>query len=103
MGATDRIVIDVGGTKFVTATQTLKSNSTYFTSLLSGQWMESSSNNDNGQELLFLDQDPVTFGKLLGFMRRGMIKIEDIDIDVLLLAEFLGLERLLLGVKVRWY
>lgn len=63
--------------------------------------MESSSN-DDGQEL-FLDQDPVTFGKLLGFMRRGMIKIEDIDIDVLILAEFLGLERLLLGVKIRWY
>lgn len=101
MGASDRIVIDVGGTKFVTATQTLKSNSTYFTSLLSGEWMESSSN-DDGQEL-FLDQDPVTFGKLLGFMRRGMLKIEDIDIDVLILAEFLGLERLLLGVKVRWY
>jgi hypothetical protein len=101
MVVTDRIVIDVGGAKFVTATQTLKSNSTYFASLLSGEWMESSSN-DDGQEL-FLDQDPVTFGKLLGFMRRGMIKIEDIDIDVLLLAEFLGLDRLLLGVKVRWY
>ena len=36
-------------------------------------------------------------------MRRGIIKITDIDTDVLALAEFLGMERLLLGVKVRWY
>lgn len=32
-----------------------------------------------------------------------MIKVEDIDADVLALAEFLGMERLLLAVKVRWY
>ena len=36
-------------------------------------------------------------------MRRGLIKVEDVDIGVLILAEFLGLERLILAAKVRWY
>ena len=98
-GATDRIVIDVGGTKFPTSTQTLTSNSTYFASLLSGDWMDSTDCEDG----IFLDRDPVAFGKLLDYMRQGMIKVEAIDINVLILAEFLGLDRLLLAVKVRWY
>ncbi len=92
-----RIVIDVGGTKFLTLAPTLTSNSTYFASLLGGDWKESS---DDG---LYLDRDPVAFGKLLDYMRQGMMKIEDIDTSVLILAEFLGLDRLLLAVKVRWY
>ena len=36
-------------------------------------------------------------------MRQGMIKIEDVDTSVLILAEFLGMDRLLLAVRVRWY
>jgi hypothetical protein len=36
-------------------------------------------------------------------MRGGMIKVEDVDTDVMILSEFLGLDRLLLAVKVRWY
>lgn len=40
---------------------------------------------------------------MLAYMRRGIIKVDDIDIDVLALAEFLGVERLLLAVKVCWY
>ncbi len=98
-GATDRIVIDVGGKKFLTVALTLTSNSTYFASLLSGDWRESA----DGEDGIFLDRDPVAFGKLLDYMRMGMIKIEDVDTNVMILAEFLGLDRLLLAVKVRWY
>jgi len=36
-------------------------------------------------------------------MRQGSIRIGDINTETLLLAEFLGMERLLLAIKVRWY
>jgi hypothetical protein len=58
---------------------------------------------DNMEDDLFLDQDPYVFGKLLSFMRTGMMKAEDIDIYILFLAEYLGMEKLLVAVKVRWY
>lgn len=96
--STSRVTLDVGGVKFVTAASTLTANSAYFASLFSRNW---SGSNVDGE--LFLDQDPVPFGTLLAYMRRGMIKVEDIDTDVLALAEFLGVEALLLAVKVRWY
>jgi hypothetical protein len=95
----DRIVIDAGGTKFPTVALTLTSNSAYFASLLSGEWKESA----DGEDEIFLDRDPVAFGKLLDYMRQGMIRVEDIDANVLILAEFLGIDKLLLAVKVRWY
>ena len=98
--ASDRIVLDVGGTKFITAISTLTSNSSYFASLLSDNWIES---NNGDEDEIFIDQDPVPFKVLLAYMRRGNIKVDDIDTDVLSLAEFLGMERLLLAVKVRWY
>ena len=79
--ASDRIVLDVGGTKFITAVSTLTSNSTYFASLLSGNWIES----NNGDEI-FIDQIPSAFSVLLDYMRRGSIKVDDIGIDVILLA-----------------
>jgi hypothetical protein len=78
----------------------LTSNSSYFASLLSGEWMESA---ENMEDDLFLDQNPNAFSKLLDFMRTGMIKVEDIDIYILFLAEYLGMEKLLVAVKVRWY
>ncbi|KAL7529448.1 hypothetical protein ACHAXR_002970, partial [Thalassiosira sp. AJA248-18] len=96
--ASDRITLDVGGTKFVTSVLTLTTNST-FASLLSGNW--SHSQKEGGE--IFLDQDPVAFRELLAYMRRGTIKIDKVDTDVLTLAEFLGVETLLLAVKVRWY
>jgi hypothetical protein len=97
MGATGRIEINVGGTKFLTAASTLMSNSAYFSTLLNDTWLNSSSGE------IFLDQDPIVFAKLLTYMREGIIKVEDIDIHVMILAEFLGMERLLLAIKVRWY
>jgi len=100
LGTSDRVVLDVGGTKFITSVSTLTSNSSYFASLLSDNWTEQS---NNGDDEIFIDQDPVPFKVLLAYMRRGNIKVDDIDTDVLSLAEFLGMERLLLAVKVRWY
>lgn len=101
LGASYRITVDVGGTKFITSASTLSSNSTYFSSLLSDNWIHNESNNGNDE--IFIDQDPDTFKVLLAYMRRGNIKVGDIDTDVLALAEFLGIERLLLAVKIRWY
>ena len=99
LGASDRVVLDVGGTKFITSASTLTSNSAYFASLLSDNWIES----NKGEDEIFIDQDPVPFKVLLAYMRRGNVKVGDINTDVLSLAEFLGMERLLLAVKVRWY
>ena len=99
---TGPITLNVGGTKFITAASTLTSNSEYFASLLSDDWNQDRVEWSASSEI-FIDQDPVPFGILLAYMRRGMIKVDDIDTDVLILAEFLGLEKLLLGVKVRWY
>jgi len=100
LGTPDRLVLDVGGTKFITSASTLTSNSSYFASLLSDNWIGSNNGEDNE---IFIDQDPVPFKVLLAYMRRGNIKVDDINTDVLSLAEFLGMERLLLAVKVRWY
>ena len=92
------ITLNVGGTKFITTASTLTLNSSYFANILSGTWAES----NDGSEI-FLDQDLVPFRVLLGYMRSGMIKVDYIDESALNLAEFLGLEKLLLAVKVRWY
>ena len=100
LGASDRVVLDVGGTKFITSASTLTSNSAYFASLLSDNWIESNNGDDDE---IFIDQDPVPFKVLLAYMRQGSIEIDDINTKVLLLAEFLGMERLLLAIKVRWY
>lgn len=94
----DRVILNVGGTTFVTAASTLKSNSTYFEAMLSHHW-----NDGNGKEEIFVDQDPTAFGKILAYMRRGLISVDDIDTDVLALAEFLGVVKLLQAVKVRSY
>ena len=99
--ASGPITLNVGGTKFITSSSTLKHQILLILNLfLSDNWVESK---NNGDDEIFIDQDPEPFKILLGYMRRGNIKVEDIDTDVLALAEFLGIERLLLAVKVRWY
>ena len=95
----DRLNLDVGGVKFTSAVTTLSSNSAYFAALFSDNW----SSENNGMDEIFLDQDPDAFRKLLAYMRQGMIDVSDVDKNVLLLAEFLGVERLLLAVKIRAY
>lgn len=104
LGGSNRVNLDVGGIKFTSAVTTLSSNSAYFASLLSDNWSAGSSDDISiGIDELFLDQDPIAFGKLLEYMRQGMIDVSDIKKNVLLLAEFLGVEQLLLAVKIRAY
>ena len=91
-----RVTLDVGGEKFATSASTLTSNSHYFAALLSGDWSES------GDEELYIDQDPAAFKVLLDYMRSGMIKVAEVNEKVLLLAEFLGMERLVSAAKIRW-
>lgn len=96
----DRVVLNVGGKTFVTAASTLTSNSTYFEAMFSQLW---NADGSSSKEEIFLDQDPVAFGKLLAYMRQGLISVDDIDTGVLAQAEFLGMDKLLRGVKVRAY
>jgi hypothetical protein len=116
LGVADRVILDVGGSKFTSAVTTLSSNSAYFAALFSAHWNtngnddhDENNNNDTATtdttafDEIFLDQDPRAFGKLLAYMRQGMINATDIDKNVLLLAEFLGVEHLLLAVRVRAY
>ena len=58
----DRVILDVGGTRFATSVSTLTANSTYFESLFS-RW-------DEADEEVFLDRDPDVFRVLLSCMRQ---------------------------------
>ena len=66
------ILVNIGGTKFLTAAHTLISNTTYFTSLLCGHWSKSSADMEGN---IFIDQNPIDFGKLLDYMHPGKIKV----------------------------
>ncbi|EJK67078.1 hypothetical protein THAOC_11936 [Thalassiosira oceanica] len=90
------LTLNVGGEEFAASASTLTSNSHYFAALLSGDWSES------GDDELYVDQDPEAFKVLLDYMRSGMVKVSAVDEKVLLLAEFLGVERLVSAAKIRW-
>ena len=92
----DRVVLDVGGRKFVTSVVTLESNSTYFHSLFSRHWVE---HNDD----CFVDQNSDAFAVILDYMREHFIDIEAINTKVLLQIEYLGVESLLTAVKVKMH
>ena len=98
-----RVTLDVGGTAFTTSPDTLTSNSTYFASLFRRRSSDDDDYIDGTNNEIFIDQDPEPFRILLAYMRSGQIKVDDIDEGVLLLAEFLGIDQLLLAVKIRWY
>ena len=92
----DRIVLDVGGTCFITSVSTLTANSSYFRSKFSDEWWGET--NDN---TVFIDQEPEPFAVLLSYMRVGYVECQSINKKVLALAEFLGVDRLLYAVKCR--
>ena len=96
----NRIVLDVGGTRFVSSRSTLEGASTYFRSLLS-RW------DDDSAEPLFVDADADAFQVLLSYMRVGTVLLprndESLCARVLLLAEYLGMEQMLAKVKARTY
>mmetsp|Transcript_10763 Transcript_10763/g.16171 ORF Transcript_10763/g.16171 Transcript_10763/m.16171 type:complete len:398 (+) Transcript_10763:137-1330(+) len=103
----DRVVLDVGGTQFVTSISTLRANSSYFKSMFSQEWhagsndeMLSDSDND---EPIFIDQEAASFAILLAYMRCGFIHMNEICPKLLALADFLGIDRLLDAVKYRTY
>ena len=95
---TDRIVVDVGGTRFATSASTLTSASEYFERLLSPRWCA------EPPEELFLDRDPEPFKILLTYMRTGLLELSKDDPSmarrVMVEAEFLGMQSCIDCVKV---
>ena len=96
---TDRIVVDVGGTRFTTSASTLSSASEYFERLLSPRWCA------EPPEELFLDRDPEPFKILLTYMRTGLLELSKDNLSlarrVMIEAEFLGMVGLIDSVKAR--
>ena len=94
---TDRIVVDVGGTRFTTSASTLTSASEYFERLLSPRWCA------EPPEELFLDRDPEPFKILLTYMRTGLLELSKDDPSmarrVMVEAEFLGMQGFIDCVK----
>lgn len=115
----DRITLDVGGKIFGVSRTTLASNSSYFATQFSTMWTRDGDDDDGDDDGLnvqirrneytpsndyFLDQDPKAFSVLLKFMRQRVIPLKDLDnVDVLLLAEFLGMDNLLESIQARSY
>ena len=95
-----RVVLDVGGTRFVSSRSTLESSSTYFRSLLV-RWADEVTEDDP----IFIDADADAFQVLLSYMRSSTLLLPSKDYELcsraILLAEFLGLEALLRTVKAR--
>ena len=95
-----RVVLDVGGTRFVSSKSSLERASTYFRSLLM-RWDE------QVDEPLFIDADADAFQVLLSYMRVGTLTLpkhdEGLCVRALLHAEYLGMDALLTDVKSRAY
>ena len=96
---TDRIVVDVGGTRFATSASTLTSASEYFERLLSPRWCA------EPPEELFLDRDPEPFKILLTYMRTGLLELskdnQSLARRVMVEAEFLGMQGFIDSVKAQ--
>ena len=95
-----RVMLDVGGTRFVSSKTTLEGSSSYFSALLT-RWDEDTT------EPLFIDGDADAFSELLSFMRSGALMLPQGDVRlcarVLLQAESLGMDALLDEVKAQTY
>ena len=96
---TDRIVVDVGGTRFTTSASTLTSASEYFERLLSPRWCA------EPPEEIFLDRDPEPFKILLTYMRTGLLELpkdnQSLARRVMVEAEFLGMQSFIDSVKAQ--
>ena len=95
-----RVLIDVGGTRFVSSKTTLAGASLYFRALMD-RW------DQHPEESIFLDADADAFQILLSCMRAGTAILPEHDAGlfarVLLLAEYLGMDALLAEIKARAY
>ena len=96
---TDRIVVDVGGTRFATSASTLTAGSEYFERLLSPRWCA------EPPEEIFLDRDPEPFKILLTYMRTGLLELskdnQSLARRVMVEAEFLGMQGFIDSVKAQ--
>ena len=96
-----RVILDVGGTRFVSSRTSLEGASEYFRSLLV-RWDDASAD-----DTLFIDADPDAFQVLLSFMRGGSLILPKSDVGLcsraLILAEYLGMHDLLGQVKHKAY
>ena len=96
---TDRIVVDVGGTRFTTSASTLTSASEYFERVLSPRWCA------EPPDELFLDRDPEPFKILLTYMRTGLLELskdnQSLARRVMVEAEFLGMQGFIDSVKAQ--
>mmetsp|Transcript_29217 Transcript_29217/g.42890 ORF Transcript_29217/g.42890 Transcript_29217/m.42890 type:complete len:378 (-) Transcript_29217:231-1364(-) len=102
--AGERIKLDVGGTIFHTSIATLTGCSAYFQSKFSVQWGFDESDGDYLEDnVIFVDQNPEPFKVLLAYMREGCVDCRKLTRNVLLQAEFLGIDTLLSAVKYRCY
>lgn len=98
----DRVVLDVGGKRFITSETTLTASSMYFRAKFSDEWRNNQDESLSASDdcaVCFLDQDPEPFSILLSYMRNGFVNVSDVCEKVLTQAEFLGLENLLSAVK----
>lgn len=94
----DRVVLDVGGTRFTSSVSTLTASSTYFAALFE-RWENAMGENEE----IFLDRDPDTFRVLLSCMRHKKPLMPEDDKDlfkrVILDAAYLGIDWLETEVK----
>ena len=101
----DWVRVNVGGTCFSTSKLTLTCNSSYFSSHLLGDWADNDA--DDEDKIIFVDQDPKPFAILLSFMRTGHLHLLRSDLvlskQVILQAQFLGMDAVLTVVKSRTY
>jgi len=70
LAADVRVSLQVGDGRFTTMRDTLTSESTFFASLLSGRW-----DNRLADGSYFIDADPVVFGHVLDYLRRGVFPV----------------------------
>jgi len=90
------VKLNVGGTIFQTLRSTLKNNSTYFSSGFSEEWGQHGSSDNE----IFLDHGPDAFKYILSYMRNGFIDVNDLTKEVLLLADYLLVEKLVRAAKI---
>tara|TARA_B110001452_G_scaffold159861_1_gene133007 strand:+ start:109 stop:1227 length:1119 start_codon:yes stop_codon:yes gene_type:complete len=94
----DCVVINVGGTRFVTSINTLSASSTYFSTRFS-RW--------SSDQELFLDRDAAPFAVLLTFMRSELIDLPSEDVMLwhrtVREAEFFGIDSFLQKIKAQTY
>lgn len=69
----DRIILDVGERRFITATQTLIQGSGFFSALLSDRW--NGTKRDQPQQPYFIDLDGDVFADTLRYLRTGVFPL----------------------------